>query len=62
MNTLILVSSFPANNFFDRNVSFTPLKNAFAQRKFKIAMKQPTLASFNFKRSSNDQDEPSLST
>ena len=33
-------------------------KNASSQHKFKTAMKQPTLASFNFKRSSSDQDGP----
>ena len=37
-------------------------KNVSAQRKFKIAMKRPTLASFNYKRSSNEQDRQSPST
>ena len=33
-----------------------------ALHRFEISMKQQTLASFNFKKLSNDQDKPSPST
>ena len=56
-----LISSFPAKFLF-RNVAFTPRKKVSALCKFKIVMKQPALASFHFKNSSNDQDKPSTST
>ena len=39
-----------------------PWKKMSALRKFEMAMKQPTLASFHFKISSNDQDKQSPST
>ena len=37
-------------------------KKMSALRKFEMAMKQPTLASFHFKNLSNDKDKPSSST
>ena len=52
---------FP-QTFIVRNVAYTPRKKASALRKFKMAMKQPTLATFHFKNLSNDQDKPSPST
>ena len=48
--------------FSIRTVAFTPLKKAFALRKFEMAMEQPTLPSFHFKNSSSDKDKPSPST
>ena len=61
----LIIFSFPAlaclfpPTFLFRNVAFTPCKQASSLRKFKMAMKQPALASFYFKNSSNDQDKPS---
>ena len=48
--------------FLVRNVAFTRWKKVCALRKLKMAMKLPTLASFHFKNSSNDQDKSSSST
>ena len=56
------LSCFFPQKFLVRNVAFTPWKKASSLRKFKMAMKQPTLPSFHFKRLSNDQDKPSPST
>ena len=55
------MSSFPAN-IFVQNIAFNPWKKASALRTFKMAMKQPTLAAFHLKNSSDDQDKPSPST
>ena len=51
---IILSHLFPAN-IFNPNCCLYPWKKASALRKFKMAIKQPTWATFNFKISSNDQ-------
>ena len=48
---------FPPTFLF-RIVAFTPRKLASALSKFKMAMKQPALASFYFKNLSHYQDRP----
>ena len=64
----LIILSFPESfslfprTFLIRNVDFTPQKIASALRKFKMAIKQRTLASFHFINLSNDQDKTSPST
>ena len=58
----ILILSFLANILLSEMLCSPHRKKASALHKFKMAMKQPTLASFNFKRLSNDQDGPSPSS
>ena len=48
--------------FLIQNVVFTPRKKASAMHGLKMAIKQPTFVSFDFKRSSNDQDGLTPST
>ena len=49
-------------NIFSPKFRLYPSEKASALCKFKMAMKQPTLASFHFKDSSNDHDKPSQTT
>ena len=44
--------------FFFLKCSVEPSEKVSAQCKFKMAMEQPTLVSFDLKRLSNDQDRP----
>ena len=59
-----LIFFFPALShlfpptFLFQIVAFTHRKKASALGEFKMAMKQPALALFHFKKSSNDQDKP----
>ena len=48
--------------FLIQNVVFTPWKKVCAMHGLKMAMKQPTFVSVEFKRSSNDQDGLTPST
>ena len=59
MNNFILsciISTFPVN------VAFTPRKKASSLCKLKMAMKQQTMASFQFNNLSHDQDKLSTNT